>query len=61
VDHVELLVDLASVTGEISVDKVDDELGWVHVQWNRESAGIEVWLHFRDGSTVGGATLGEKQ
>lgn len=60
-DHVQLLVDFASIAGKIGVDEVDDELCWVHVEWNWEAASVEVGLHLRDGTTVGGSTLGEQK
>ena len=56
-DHVELLVDFAPVAGKIGVDEVDDELCRVHVEGNREAAGVEVRLDLRDRAAVCGTAL----
>lgn len=60
-DHVQLLVDLAPIAGEVGVDEIDDELGRVHVERDWEAAGIEVGLDFRYGTAVRGPALREQQ
>ena len=57
VNHVQLLVDFASVAGKIGIDKVDDELGRVHVERNREATRFEVWLNLCNRTAVGSGTL----
>ena len=42
--HVQLLIDFASITSKISVDEVDDEFSWVHVERDWEATGVEVGL-----------------